>query len=334
MNAIKQFVMTLLAWPSVLTHRDRVLYRGRWLPVPQGGAPSGDSDTGALADSLPSLIHGARLVREQVGQDFVSSVDRKQLPMGTGRTWNEIDLAKIDAQAVPEGSKLDNPQRLADTLLSIEPLRYGTHIIVTSEAAHYVSANVVSEWGSLLQNSIQRNKDRVGLNLYDGATVTGGGTTTTLTSGVIAAMVAQIQGDTNESALTTEEIYTFLHSFQIHDVRTELTGGVGTYPLAAGITSEAFAKGQKVVEAIGGAVVRRDNNVRIDSTPDGHGGVHARSGIVLVEVSGKKRDFTDTPANRGGDQMLWLYDWFGFGERSAGNLMKRVLSDATAPTAG
>lgn len=308
-------------------------HNGRWLPIPAGGA-SGDSDTGSLADSLPSFRHSARQVREQVGQNFVSAVDRKQLPMGTGRSWNEIDLASINAQAVPEGSRLDNPQQLADTLLSIEPLRYGTHIILTAEAAQYVSANVASEWGSLMQNAIQRNKDRVGLNLYDGATVTGGGSGTTLSHGVVAAMVAQIQGDTDESALETEEVFFFAHGFQLHDVRTEITGGVGTYPLPAGVTAEAFARGQKVVEAIGGAVVRRDNNVRIDATPDAHGGVHARTGVVLVEVAGKKRDFREMHGNRGGDEMLWLYDWFGYGERSAGNLLKRVLTDATAPTSG
>src|SRR3990167_1945314 len=242
--------------------------------------PQGNTLSTSLADSLPSLVMSARQVREQVGQDFVSSVDRKPLPMGSGSSWREVDLSRINASAVPEGSKLDNPQQLVDALISVEPTMVGVHIVLTPELKHYVSQNVASEWGSLMQNSIQRRKDRDGLNTYDSATVTGGGTGTTLNSGIISAMVAQIQGDTDESAMETETIYTYLHGFQIHDIRAELTGGVGTYPLPAGISADAFGSGAKVVREVGGAMVRRDNNIQVDTTPDAHGGVHAKPGIV------------------------------------------------------
>lgn len=308
--------------------------RGQWLPVPAGGAPSGDTDTAALADSLPVIIQSARQVREQIGQDFISTVDRRSLPMGQGRNWNEIDVARISAQAVPEKSELNNAQQIVDTLLSIEATRIGVHLVITAETAHYVAPKVAGEMGTLMQNAIRRYIDRLGLDLYDGATVSQPGTGTTLSSGVIAAMVAQIQGDTDESALETEQIYAFVHGFQLFDVRTEITGGVATYPLPAGMTAEAFAGGSRVIREIGGAIVHLDNNVRVDSTPDAHGGVHARSGVVFVQVSGKQRAFTETPGNRGGDKLLWLYDWIGFGERSAGNLLKRLLSNATAPTTG
>ncbi|MDZ4250922.1 MAG: hypothetical protein U0990_12675, partial [Candidatus Nanopelagicales bacterium] len=307
---IKRFILTLLAWLGVVITREDAkgitwffsCRKGGWIPVYPiaGGAPGGDSDTASLSDSLPVVIQSARQVREDIGQDFISTVDRKTLPMGQGRNWNEIDLARISAQAVPEKSELNNPQQLVDTLLSIEATRIGVHLVITAEAAHYVATNVAAQWGTLMQNAIRRYIDRLGLNLYDGATVTGGGTTTTLSSGVVAAMVAQIQGDTDESALETEQVYAFVHSFQLYDVRTEVTGGVATYPLPAGLTAEAFAKGSRVIREIGGAQVHLDNNVRIDATPDGHGGVHAKSGVVFVQVAGKKRAWTETPGNRGG----------------------------------
>ena len=296
--------------------------------------PQGETSTSSLADSLPVVIASARQVKEQVGQNFSSSVDRKPLPMGTGSTWREIDLARITAQAVPQGSKLDNPQTIADNLISVEPTMSGVHIVVTPELRQYVDTKVAGEWGGLMQNSLDRLKDRTGLNVYDGATVTGGGSASVLNSGIISAMVAQIQGDTDESALETEEIFAFLHGFQLHDLRTELTSGVATYPLPAGMTAEAYANGARVIREVGGARVMRDNNVRIDSTPDAHGGVHAKSGIVLVEVTGKTRAFTDVLKNMGGAEALWLYDWYGYLERSAGNLVKRILTDATAPTTG
>ena len=296
--------------------------------------PGGNTTSSALADSLDVVAASARTVREQVGQNFVSSVDRKQMPMGSGSSWREIDLSKITASSVPENTKMDNPQQLVDAVISVEPTMSGVHIILTPEAQQYVSSMVAAQWGQLTQNAIQRKKDRDGLNIYDGATVTGGGTGTTLNSGIVSAMVAQIQGDTDESALETEEVFAFLHGFQLHDIRSELTSGVGTYPLPAGITSDAFARGAGVAQMVGGAVIRRDNNIQVDSTPDAHGGIHARSGIVLVEVSGKQRAFTESLSNMAGATALWLYDWYGYLERSAGNLVKRILTDATSPTTG
>ena len=299
-----------------------------------GGAPANQTDTTSLADSLPTIIASARQVREDVGMDFVSAVDRKSLAMGMGQTWREVDLARITSQTVSQGTTLDNPQQLVDTLISVEPTLIGVHIILTPEVEHYVSRNVAAEWGTLMENANRRLIDRRGLDIYDGATVTGGGTGTTLNHGVVSAMVAQIEGDVDESALLNEEIFTFLHGFQIHDIRTEVTSGVGTYPLPVGITADTFADGNKVIKEIAGAQIRRDNNVRIDTTPDGHGGVHARSGIILVQVTGKQRLFTRMLENQAGANALWLYDWFGYLERSAGNLVKRLLTDATAPTTG
>lgn len=310
-----------------------IRYRGMLVAVP-AGAQGGDTDTSALIDSIPTVVANARQVREQVGQNFISTVERRTLPMGAGNLWREIDLAKISAQAVPQGTTLDNPQRLTDTLISVEPTISGVHIVITPEARQYVSLNVAAEWGGLMQNAIQRKKDRDGLNLYDSATVTGGGTGTTLNSGVVSAMVAQIQGDVDESAFETEEVFFNAHGFQLHDVRSEVTSGVGTYPIPIGLTADTFAKGQSVVTEIGGAVVKRNNNIRIDSTPDAHGGVHARTGIILVEVTGRKRVFTKLMENMAGAEAMWLYDWYGYLERSAGNLVKRILTDATAPTTG
>lgn len=318
-----------------------VMIAGRWhiptrlglMAVPQGAA-GGDTDTSSLEESLPSVVLGARQVREQVGQDFISSTDRKTLPMGMGSSWREIDMAKIVAQAVPQGTKLDNPQQLSDNLIAVEPTISGVHVIVTPELKHFVSQNVAEEWGGLMQNAIRRRTDRLGLDIYDGATVTGGGTGTTLNSGIISAMVAQIEGDADESSLVGEEIFFWHHGFQMHDIRTELTGGVGTYPLPAGLSADAFAQGASVVREVGGAIARRNNNVRIDTTPDAHGGVHARTGIVFVEVTGKQRAFTRILENQAGAEAMWLYDWNGFVERSAGNWVKRVLTNATAPTTG
>lgn len=294
--------------------------------------PGGETGTSELADSLPSIIHSARQRREQK-RGFVQTVDVRRLPMGTGRNWQEIDLQQLDSQAVGEKQTLDNPQQLTDTLLSIEPTMIGVHLLLTPQVKHYMATNVAGQIGGLMQNANEKKKDRDGSTKYDGATVTGGGAGTTLNSGIVAAMVSQIKGDTDEAAAEDEPVYVTLHEFQRFDVRTEITSGIGTYAIPAGMTADTFAAGGGSIEMIGGGIVKLNNNVRIDGNVDAHGGVHAKSGLILIEVP-MPSIFTDVKKNMGGAEVMWAYDWYGWGERSAGNWVKRLLTDATAPTSG
>jgi hypothetical protein len=253
--------------------------------------------------------------------------------MGTGRNWQEIDLQQLDSQAVGEKQTLDNPQQLTDTLLSIEPTMIGVHLLLTPQVKHYMATNVAGQIGGLMQNANEKKKDRDGSTKYDGATVTGGGAGTTLNSGIVAAMVSQIKGDTDEAAAEDEPVYVTLHEFQRFDVRTEITSGIGTYAIPAGMTADTFAAGGGSIEMIGGGIVKLNNNVRIDGNVNAHGGVHAKSGLILIEVP-MPSIFTDVKKNMGGAEVMWAYDWYGWGERSAGNWVKRLLTDATAPTSG
>ena len=60
---------------------------------------SGRTTTDSLADSLPTAIAQARLVREKAGV-MTSIVDKVTLAANTGTGWNEISLAALTAQAV------------------------------------------------------------------------------------------------------------------------------------------------------------------------------------------------------------------------------------------
>ena len=147
---------------------------------------AGDTTTGSLADSLPTVIASARQIREQEGV-VPNLVDKITLGEGTGLSWNEVSMAQLTAQTVSETTRLDNPQQMSDTLLTITPTVVGIHTLITDRVAARISKNAYAKVGGLAQNAIQRKKDEDGLTAIDGASLTIGGSGSALTTGMIAA---------------------------------------------------------------------------------------------------------------------------------------------------
>lgn len=287
----------------------------------------GRTTTGTLSDSLPIVIDSARIVREFPGV-MTKSVDRVTLPEGTGLAWNEISLAQLTAQAVTETETFDNPQLLSDTLLSITPTVTGVTTVITDRVMQRISKNVAAQIGKLAQNAIERKKDEDGLTTLDGATTSLCGTGTTLTSGHIAAAANRIVGNTVEPA--TSPLMTVLHPFQIKDLQDEVVAGVGTYTVPTGLTEDYFRRGFS--GSLYNTNVMEDGNITIDATPDAKGGVFAKEGIILVQGHDLRTETKRLPEYGGGADQLFIYDEYAYGERSAGNWLFEIFSDATAPT--
>jgi hypothetical protein len=288
---------------------------------------AGNTTTGSLADSLPIILDSARIVREYPGV-MAKSVDRVKLSEGTGTAWDEISLAAIEAQVVTENTILDNPQQLADTLLSITPTMTGITTVITDRTMARISKNVAGQIGKLAQNAIERKKDEDGLATLDGATTSLCGTGTTLTSGHIAAAANRITGNVTEPA--TGPIMTVLHPYQVKDLQDEVVAGVGTYVVPAGLTEEYFRNGFS--GSLYNTNVMLDGNITIDATPDAKGGVFAREAIILVQGRDLKTETKRLPEVGGGADQLFIYDEYAYGERSAGNWLFEIMSDATVPT--
>ena len=155
---------------------------------------AGNTVTDSLADSIPTMIASARIVREFAGV-MPNLVDRQRLDENTGTVWNEVSMAKLSAQAVTENTELDNPQHMEDTLFSITPTVIGVHTVITDRVALRISANAYAQTGSLAQNAIERKKDQDGLTAIDGATTALGGANA-LDSGEIAAAAYRITSNT------------------------------------------------------------------------------------------------------------------------------------------
>lgn len=287
---------------------------------------SGNTTTDALADSLPTVIQSARIVREYEGV-MTQVVDRIALGEGEGLNWNEVSLAKLTAQRVTESTIFNNPQQLSDTLFSLSPVMAGVHTVITDRVANRIAAVAYGKLGSLAQNSIERLKDLDGLTVLDGFTTSLGGAGTTAHSGLVAAGQSRIAGNTTERGMPP--YYAVLHPFQIKDFYDEIVAPVGTYDFGDRV-ARVFEEGFK--GSVSSAMIFEDGNISIDSSDDAKGGVFAREAIVLVQGFSLRTETRREPHIGGGATSVWIYDEYVYGERSAGNWGYEIYTDATAPT--
>lgn len=287
----------------------------------------GDTTTQALADSLDTVVASARQVREYEGV-MPNLVDKVTLDEGTGTGWREVDMAQLTAQTITETTTLDNPQQMSDSLLTITPTVTGIQTLVTDRVASRINKKAYAQIGGLAQKAIQRKKDEDGLVVLDGATTSLAGSGTTLTAGHIAAGVYRISSNATEPG--NPPYRCVLHGFQIKDLYDELTAGVGTYPTGEGLTPRVFSEGFRGM--IAGAQVYEDGNITIDGSSDAKGGVFAQEAIILVQGRAPRTATVRREDIGGGATVVYLYDEYAYGERSSGNWLFEVYSDATAPT--
>ena len=291
-------------------------------------SPSGNTTTGSLADSLDDVRSSARIVREMVGV-MSQLVDKQTLGEGIGLSWQEVSLAQLTAQAITETTELDNPQQLADTLLTITPTVVGIETFITDRVAARINKQVYAKIGTLAQNAVQRLKDKDGLTVLDsGATTSSPGAGGVLTSGHIASSKYNISSNTTEPG--NPPYYSVLHGFQIKDIFDELVAGVGTYVVNEGPTARVFGQGFDL--PIAGVKVYEDGNISIDSADDAIGGVFAKEGIILVQGRAPRVVAVRKENVGGGGTTIYHYDEYAYGIRSSTNWLKEIKSDATAPT--
>ena len=302
----------------------------------------GNTITDSLADSIPTMIAAARIVREFAGV-MPNLVDRQRLDENTGTVWNEVSMAKLTAQAVTESTELDNPQQMSDTLLSITPTVIGVHTVILDRVAIRISANAFAQTGSLAQNAIERKKDQDGLTAIDGASTSLGGAGQGLDTSDISSAAYQITSNTTEPAPSTAPIFGVFHGFQLADIDFQLTNpGISAVssdviseaqlgaPLTVGISADAFQNRYR--GTIAGARLFEDGNLSIDSSSDdAKGGVFSQMGLILVEGRSPYVETKRMPELGGGATALYHYDEYAYGERSSGNWVIEVQSDATAP---
>ena len=115
-------------------------------------AATGPTTSASLGDSLQYIEDEARMVREY-GTVMTRLVDKRSLPLNTGRTWDEISISRLNpAQSIDEDTDLENFQQFVDTLFSVEPVMVGIATFITDKAKDIVSTKTLAETGQGMQN--------------------------------------------------------------------------------------------------------------------------------------------------------------------------------------
>ena len=290
---------------------------------------AGDTITQSLADSLDTVVASARQIREQEGV-MPNLVDKVTLEDGTGTSWREISMAQLTAQAITETTRLDNPQQMSDTAFAITPTVVGIQTLITDRVAARVNKKSYAQLGSLAQNAIQRKKDEDGLAVVSGATTQLNTAGSAMASSFIAAAVYQISSNATEPG--NPPYRAVLHGFHLKDIWDELTAAVDTVERSdiSGITARVFQEGYR--GKIAGAEIFEDGNMSIITGDDAVAGVFAQEAIVLVQGRSPRTATVRREDIGGGATVMYLYDEYAYGERSAGNWLFSIIADATAPT--
>lgn len=286
---------------------------------------SGNTTTGSLADSLPTMIMSARQIREFEGI-VPQLVDKQTLGEGMGNTWNEVSFDKLEAQTVTETEEHENPQQISDTLFSVTPTVTCVETVITDRVAARISPIAYAKIGGLAQNAIQRKKDKDGILMFDSLSNSYCGTGTTLTSGHLSAAMTLITGNTSEPGPPPYRCV--LHPYQIHDIDDEIVAGVGTYNVGEGLTARVFSEGFRGMVA--GAQLYPDGNITASGT-DMKGALFAEQCFVIVQGRAPRMVPVRAENIGGGATKVYHYDEYAYGER-LDTWGVEIYSDATAPT--
>jgi hypothetical protein len=287
----------------------------------------GPTTSGALADSLPTVLQSARIIREFAGV-MPRLVDRKRLGAGEGLNWNEIALSQITAQDITETTKLENHQQLVDTLFTITPAQVGLSIKVTDRAKRKISQNVAALIGSLGQRAMNTKKDKNLLAVGASATTDLGAAGNPMTIGLVSAASSRITGNTTEPGVDMPK-YFVGKSFHMKDLYDEITAGIGTYPIPAGLTEQTFRSGFR--GSIMDVEAYVDDNITVDASSDAIALVFGRDAIVHVEGQSPVAYTDRDNSYGGGSEIMYMYDEYATGVRQQVWLYA-VTADVTAPT--
>lgn len=293
--------------------------------------PTGWTTTTALGDSLDTIRSSARIVREYEGV-MPQLVTKETLGEGVGLSWLEIKYEALTAQAITETTELDNPQQLADSVITVTPTIIGLETFITDRVRARINKKGFAKIGQLGQNAVQRKKDEDGLSLFSTAAGTSDpGPSVTLASGYIASAVSNITGNTTEPG--QPPIRCVLHPFQVKDLYDELVAGVGTYAVGEGPTARVFSQGFNL--PVAGCEIYVDGNINIPTsgtyTNDAIGGVFAQEGILLVQGRAPRIVGVRNEKRGGGGDHVYHYDEYAYAIRLS-SWVFMMCSDATAPT--
>ena len=287
--------------------------------------PVGDSTTTALAESLDTIGASARSRREFDGV-VPQLVDRVDLDNNTGTGWKEVLFEQLNAQAITESTRNENPQLYDDSAITITPQMVQISTFITDKTLRNLNSKALAQMGKMPGEAMMRKRDEDGLVAMDASTQLGAANTPVQTGDVAAARYNITSNTTEKGNLPISGVF---HGFCIKDFYDELVGGIGTYPVPEGSTATVFQNAFNL--PIANVSIHEDGNIPIDGAGDAKNFVFAKEAWILVNGMTVRTEPERKPGWGGGGVLLFLTDEYAYGERSLGNWSREIIGDATAP---
>lgn len=284
-----------------------------------------DTTTGQLADSLDTIVASARSTRE-FGGVVPQLVDSQTLDTGTGTSWKEVLFAQLNAQAITENTRNDNPQAYVDSAITITPQMVQISTFITDKARRNVNKKALAQMGKLPGEALVRKEDEDILTAMDASTQMGTTGTPIEVGDVVSARYIITSNATEPGPMP---IFGVFHGYVIKDMFDQLIAGVGTYPIPEGATAQVFKTGFTL--PIASVSIVEDGNITIDSTPDAKGFVASKMAWVHVRGMALKTETQRKPGWGGGGDLLYMTAEQSDGQRGGGSWSREIIADATAP---
>lgn len=285
----------------------------------------GDTRTTSLSESQDIIAASARSRREY---DAVvpQLVDRIDLDANTGTSWREILMDQLSAQAITEGTVLDNPQQYDDSAISITPEMVQIQTFITDKTMRNTNSKSLAQMGKLPGEAMMRKRDEDGLTAMDASAQLGAANSPVQVGDVASARYIITSNATEPGPMPISGVF---HGFCIKDFFDELVSGIGTYPVPEGATATVFQQGFTL--PIANVTIHEDGNIAIDSNADAKNFVFSKMAWILVNGMTLRTETRREPHIGGGGDSLFLTDEYAYGLRLA-NWTREIIGDATAPS--
>lgn len=308
----------------------------------------------ALDASLPTIYREFKLLRDERGV-MRSCATTMTLAAHEGGTKYINNYGRVTAYNVSDGQDIVHAQELADTATGYSPTEVAVQVILGGRTMRRVAdPQLLERTGRILHNAYDLKEDSDGctqLASFTGTTIGSAGTV--ISPGHVASAAARVMiGNSRANPEPPDsDVFCVIHPMSAHVLAgrlvpyTDVPTGTNVYTgAAAGVTVAAgrggssmaddlIRTGYKAIGKIGGAIVKTDANLAVDSSDDFTGATFAREGLIFVSELEPRLDPDSSDKSMRGAVEVNLWGSYVWGNYRAAQYGNPMTFDASMPTA-
>jgi len=296
---------------------------------------TGNTTSTTLANVIATVLSRAKDVIEKptVMSEFVTKV---KLEDGAGLTYNWPKFAtKLDAQALAEGTPINNPQKLIPSSRQFTTSEVGVHVVLTDKAIRVTPEKMVARAGRFMGNAMKRKKETDLLSLFSGLSRDLGTANNPFNPQFLSAGYARLTAaaESGQSEPVEGRVYAVLQNFAYHDILasgatlgSNINTSSGYFPIE-GLTEE-LVRNYRLKELYD-CVIALAPLISIDGSDDAVSAIFGEEAFILVNTSVSMRMERERDIFMRGEAMV-ITSEYGTGELDD-QMGIKLTADATAP---